>query len=85
VLRGARADPDDVVAQERVVDQDAIDVREWERGNGARLEAGRLLHLGGPRDSGLTGLGGARDLVEVGATVARDHGDDGAPVADEDE
>ena len=81
----AGSDPDDIVAEKTLVDQHPIDVRERERRDGARREAGRLLDLRGAGDPRLRGADGAGDLVEIGAPVAGNERDDGRPVAVEDD
>ena len=67
---GAGSDPDDVVAQQALVDQHALDLRERERRHGARRESGRLLDLRRARDPRLRGADRAGDLAQVGAPIA---------------
>lgn len=77
----AGSDPDDVVAEQALVDQHALDLRERERRHGARRKSGRLLDLGRARDPRLRGTDGAGDLVQVGTPIARYERDDGLAVA----
>ena len=52
VAVGTGADPDDLVREERPLDQDLADARQRERRNGPGRESGRLLDLVGPCDPG---------------------------------
>ena len=75
------ADPDQAVAEQRLVDEDALDARQRKRRDGARLEPRRILDLFHSRDPRKTAAGSARDLLGVGSAVARDHDDYGLAVA----
>lgn len=81
----AGTDPDHVVAEQVLVDQNAIDLRKRKRCNGARRETGRLLHLGAARDARLDGVSRPCDLVEIDTSVSGDEHDDGLAVTDEHE
>ena len=82
---GAGADPDAVEPEQRLLDQHALDERQRERRDGARLEAGRAAHLVGTGDLRAGDAERAGDLRRVGATVARDEHDGGTAVGVEDE
>ena len=85
VLRRAGADPDAVVAEQRLLDQHPLDERQRERGDGARLEAGRPPYLVGPRDLRAGAAERAGDLRRVGSAVARYEHHRGTAVAVEHE
>ena len=79
------ADPDELVPEQRPVDEDPLDVRQRERRDRAGLEAGCLLDLVGLGDARGRAARRERDLRRVRAAVARHEREHRLAVADEHE
>ena len=85
VRRRPGADPDDLVLEERPVDQRPRDGALRKRRDRAGSESRRMLDLLGTRGARAPRLRGARDELLVGAPVARDERQHVRAVAHEDE
>jgi hypothetical protein len=84
VRGGACTDPDRVVSEQALVDQDAIDIGERKGSDRAGREARCLLYLGATSNAGFDRTGRVSDLRQVDAPVAGHEDDDGTGIAEHD-